>query len=111
MALPCGARSGGARFSQYTEVLSKNLLADRGAQGTPAKRFALGGGATKGQMALVTFAETKVTRARGGTRVENNIAFGDTILNYEIKIPHPLANSATARPANCQVGHCQYGRA
>jgi hypothetical protein len=29
-------------------------------------------------MVLVTFAETKVTRARGGTRIENTIAFGDT---------------------------------
>jgi hypothetical protein len=29
-------------------------------------------------MALVTFAETKVTRARGDTRIENNIAGGDT---------------------------------
>jgi hypothetical protein len=29
-------------------------------------------------MALVTFAETKVTRARGETRIENDIAGGDT---------------------------------
>jgi hypothetical protein len=29
-------------------------------------------------MVLVTFAETKATRARGGTRVENTIAEGDT---------------------------------
>jgi hypothetical protein len=35
-------------------------------------------------MALVTFAETKVTRARGETRIENNIATGDAILlNYQ----------------------------
>jgi hypothetical protein len=29
-------------------------------------------------MVLVTFAVTKVTRARGETRIENNIAVGDT---------------------------------
>jgi hypothetical protein len=29
-------------------------------------------------MALVTFAETKVTRARGETRMQNDIAAGDT---------------------------------
>ena len=64
MAVSCVAHMGYARFSQYTDVLSKNPLADRGEQDTPTPSKAWGWGATKGQMPLVTFRERKVTRAR-----------------------------------------------
>ena len=80
---PCGARMGCARFSRHTEVPSKNPLADRGAQGTPAHAQSAWAGVRRwGKMVLVTFAETKVTRARGGTRIKNTIAAGDTNPKY-----------------------------
>jgi hypothetical protein len=60
---------GGARFSRHKDVPSKNPRLGREAQ----EAFA-----PEGKMALVTYAETKVTRARGGTRVENDVAAGDT---------------------------------
>jgi hypothetical protein len=45
------------------------------------KRYALWYGVRRrGKMVLVTFAVTKVTRARGETRIKNNIAEGDAYL-------------------------------
>ena len=74
-----GAPGRRAFFAVHGRAVEKPPRRPRSAGHPIPKRVALWYGVRRrGKMALVTFAETKVTRARGETHIENNIAGGDT---------------------------------